>query len=425
MHRLAGWARIRIDWRRGGNYAWLLLLLPALAPLLRPGFFVSDDGRFHVYRIAALAEAWRAGVLHPRLFPDFGFGYGQAVLNFYSPLSYWPGAALSLLGLNPAVAFQWTVALGFVLAALAAYGYVRSLWGATAGVLAALVYTYLPYHLADAYTRGALPEHMAFIFPPLILWSYSAAFRRDEWRTPLLWGTLAWAGLVFTHNLTTLLMALAAIPHLLLLAAWSRRWRRLLWAGLSLLLAMGLSAGYWLPVLAESGAVGIGAGPSQGFVDHLLGLGDLLVGRLVYPYRDAAGLALVYPLSWLAPLLLAVGLAALVRRRVAPHLIDAPVESVSKKGRRMDSEGTLRTCQIWMGGYHMALALAAIAMTTTLTLTLWLPLTPLLGHLQYPWRFLLLGSVGLMGCAALLPRLAPRVPGWAWAVGLTGLLAMV
>jgi hypothetical protein len=397
-------------------FAWLFLLLPALTPLLRPGFFVSDDGRFHVYRIAALADAWREGVLHPRLFPDFGFGYGQAVLNFYSPLSYWPGALLSLLGMSPTVAFQWTVALGFVLAALAAYGYVRSLWGPTAGVLAALVYTYLPYHLADAYTRGALPEHFAFIFPPLILWAYTSAFQVGEEKTDrprtadrnsqfairkwLLLGSLAWAGLVLTHNLTTLLMALAAIPHLLLLAAWSRRWDRLIWAVLSLLLAMGLSAAYWLPVLAESGGVGIGVGPSQGFVNHLLAPGDLLTRAPIYPYRDASGLALVYPLSWLTPLLLAAGMGALLWRRVQP-------------GNRM------------IVGYHLALALVAAAMITTLALAVWLPLTPLLGHLQYPWRFLVLEGVGLMVCAGLLPVLLPRLPGWVWALGLTGLLALV
>ncbi|MCL4832866.1 MAG: hypothetical protein KJZ86_10510 [Caldilineaceae bacterium] len=427
------------------SLGWLLLLLPVLTPLLRPGFFISDDGRFHVYRIAALADAWREGVLHPRLFPDFGFGYGQAVLNYYSPLSYWPGALLSLLGMSPTVAFQWTVGLGFVLAALAAYAYARSLWGQTAGVLAALVYSYLPYHLADAYTRGALPEHFAFIFPPLILWAYTALFRADSragylfsyptlplpipgrkldrllpqdgggWegvnsdRTgerfapgillPLLWGSLAWAGLVLTHNLTTLLMALAAIPHLLLLTLWSRRWDRLLWAALSLLLAMGISAGYWLPVLAESGAVGIGGGPSQGFVNHLLALPDLLARGILYPYRDANGLGLVYPLSWLTPLLLIGGLAAFFAQR---------------------TQGVERAAL----AYHLALALGAIAMTTTATLFLWLPLTPLLGHLQYPWRFLVLEALGLMICAAWLPRLLPRLPGWLWALGLTGLLAI-
>ena len=384
------------------QFAWLLLLLPALSPLFRADFFVSDDGRSHLYRMGALAESWRAGVLHPRLFPDFGFGYGQAVLNFYSPLGYWPGAALSLLGLSPAVAFQWTIALGFGLAALAAYAYVRSLWGRTAGILAALAYTYLPYHLADAYIRGALPEHMAFIFPPLILWAYTAAFRQTAWRKPLLWGTLAWAGLVLTHSLTTLLMILAAVPHLLILAQWSRNGRRLIWAGLSLLLAMGLSAPFWLPVLVESRAVALGAGASQGFVNHMLGPGELFLRSLIYPYRDAQGAALVYPLSWLAPLFLAAGLTALLWRRM-------PGEAIQNR----------------MLGYHLALALVGIAMTTTLFLPLWLPLTPILGRLQYPWRFLLLVDLGLMGGAALLPRLLPKVPGWAWAVGLTGLMATV
>src|SRR5512133_1132079 len=79
--------------RPGGGFLSLLLALPALWPLLRAGFLVSDDGRFHVYRIAALAQAWSQGVLHPRLFPEFGFGYGQAVLSFSAPLACWPGSA--------------------------------------------------------------------------------------------------------------------------------------------------------------------------------------------------------------------------------------------------------------------------------------------------------------------------------------------
>ena len=132
--------------------------LPALWPLLRPGFFVSDDGLFHVYRIAALADAWAHGVLYPRLFPEFGFGYGQAVFNFYAPLSYVPGALLALLGHGRRERSQIVIALATVLAALAAYGFVNHLWGPTAGVLAAVAYTYFPYHLADAYQRGADPR---------------------------------------------------------------------------------------------------------------------------------------------------------------------------------------------------------------------------------------------------------------------------
>ena len=400
------------------QFGWLVLLLPALFPLLQADFFVSDDGRSHLYRLGALADAWQNGVLHPRLFPDFGFGYGQAVLNFYSPLGYWPGAALSLLGMNPATAMQWTIGLGFVLAALAAYAYVRSLWGETAGILAALVYTYMPYHLADAYIRGALPEQMAFIFPPLILWAYTAAFRQETGRVPLLWGSLAWAGLVLTHALSTLLMILVAIPHLLLLTWWRGNWRRLIEAGLSLLLAVGLSAPFWLPLLVESRAVALGAGPTQGFVNHMLTPNALLLESLVYPYRDAQGAALVYPLSWLTPLLLAVGLTTLVwtwrRKQIQP-----PDQMGGQTGDQMAGplSGLL--------AYHLALALASMAMITTLALPLWLPLTPILGHLQYPWRFLMVAALGLMVCVAPLPQLLPRMPGWIWAVAIVGVMATV
>ncbi len=219
----------------------LLLALPALLPLLRPGFFVSDDGLFHVYRTAALAEAWQHGVLWPRLFPDFGFGYGQAVLNFYAPLSYVPAAFMSIVGMNPATAVQVVIGLSFLLAAAAAFGYGNYLFGPAGGVLAAVVYTYTPYHLADAYLRGAVPEHMAFIFPSLILWAFTAAFWSRRSRSsfivppssfsaalpPLLWGALAWVGLVLTHNLTALLMIPVAVLQLLVLAAWTRQWQRL------------------------------------------------------------------------------------------------------------------------------------------------------------------------------------------------------
>jgi hypothetical protein len=361
----------------------LLLTLPALWPLARPGFFVSDDGRFHIYRVAALAEAWQAGALHPRLFPQFGFGYGQAVLNFYAPLSYWPGAALALLGLNPATAVKLTIALGFLLAALAAYGYARYLWGPAGGVLAAVAYTCFPYHLADAYLRGAVPEHFAFIWLPLILWAYTAAFREERPAAPLLWGALAWAGLVYTHNLTALLMAMALVVYLPILAAWTGRWRRLLPAAGSLALAIALSAPLWLPFLAESRAVGIGLGPSDGYQKHLAPLGQAILGSPLYRYRLTQGGAADHPLSWLtlALIVLVIGLLAWRRAR-RQRILAAPAL-----------------------GFSLLLALASIFMITATSLPIWLPLAPVLAQLQYPWRFLTLTAVGMIGVAGALPSL--------------------
>lgn len=393
--------------RRQRTWLYLLLLavllVPALLPLLRPGFYVSDDGRFHIYRIAALANAWRQGVLYPRLFPEFGFDYGQAVFNFYAPLSYFPGAAAALI-VGPAAAAKLLVALGFILAALAAFGYGRYLWGSAAGLLAAVVYTYTPYHLADAYLRGAIPEHFAFVFPPLILWAYTAAFRmRNPW-PPLLWGSLAWAGLVLTHNLTALLMVPVAVLHLLIMVFASRRpqasesttgpessqreWgRRILGVAASVALALGMAAAFWLPALVESRYVGLALGPSRGYENHLLAAPDLL-RRSIFYFQDAPdNLGQIYPWSWFSLALLGTGLVLLL---------------VRWRQRRLPANTSLIA-------FHLVVASTALFMTTTVALPIWSPLTRILGHLQYPWRFLLLEALGLMGIAAALPVLLPRL----------------
>jgi hypothetical protein len=361
----------------------LLLTLPALWPLLRQGFFVSDDGLFHVYRVAALADAWGHGVLYPRLFPDFGFGYGQAVLNFYAPLTYVPGALLAALGVNPATAVEITIALGFVLAALAIYGTTRSLWGPVGGVLAAVAYTYFPYHLADAYLRGAVPEFFAFIWPPLILWATTDAFRKERPVGPLLWGALAWTGLIFTHNLTALTMIPVWIVYALLMAGWTRRWRRLIGAAGSLALALGMSAPLWLPFLVESRWVGLSLGPSDGYKRHLAPLDLAVQWQPLYQYRVQHGGVADHPLSWLTVglFLLVLGLFVyrLVRRQ---RVIAAPVV-----------------------GFGLALTAASAFMITLPSLPLWKPLAPILANLQYPWRFLTLTALGFAMCVGALPSL--------------------
>jgi hypothetical protein len=359
-----------------------LLTLPACWPLLQSGFLVTDDGRFHVYRIAALAQAWQQGVLHPRLFPDFGFGYGQAVLNFYAPLSYWPGALLAF-GIGPVAAAKATIALGFLLAGLAAFGFARHLWGPAGGVLAAVAYTYFPYHLADAYLRGAIPEHFAFIWPPLILWAYTAAFRQKKPLAPLLWGTLAWAALVFTHNLTALLMIPVAGLYLVVMAGWTRRWRRLAPAVGALVLALGLTAPLWLPFLAESSAVGIGLGPSDGYIKHLAPLGRFLQLDPLYRYGLERGGALDHRLSWLTAVLFVVVLGVFAWRLARHQRVEAaPVV-----------------------GFSLALTAVAAFMVTTASLTVWLRTAPVLAQLQYPWRFLGLANLGVLGLAGALPSL--------------------
>ena len=366
------------------SWLWALLLtLPALIPLLRPGFFKSDDGLFHVYRIAALADAWQHGVLYPRLFPQFGFGYGQAVLNYYAPLGYVPGALLALLGMSPASATEWSIAIGFILAGLAAFGMGKYLWGTAGGLLASVVYTYFPYHLADAYVRGALPEQLAFIFLPLIVWSTVAAFREEQPVPSYLWSALAWAGLVYTHNLTVLLMVLAWGALILFMALTTRKWRRFWGSVGGAALGAGLSAWLWLPFLAESKLVGIGLGPSDGALQHLAPLSQLVQTLPVYQYRVAQGTGLAeHPLGWPAILLCLLVIGWLLWRYA----------------RRQPLAG------IGLGVFGLLLAASAAYMTAASSLPVWRTFLPFLGQFQYPWRFMALVALGLAMAAGMALR---------------------
>ncbi len=369
------------------RYFWLLLALISCLPLARAGFFQTDDGIFHFYRLASLIRHIEAGHLYPRWFADFAFGYGHPILNFYAPLTYYLAFCIHLLVRNPVVAMKGLIALSLIASGWSMYLLVRELWGEEAGFLASILYIFFPYHLADVYTRGAIPEALAFVFPPLILWSWL--------RGNFLLGGLAWAGLLLTHNLSVLLtLPLLLLWGVALIPAGRLSLKGLARLLLSLALGSGLAAFYWLPALGEMKHVFIGvAGISRGYEKHLLDWAALLKPHFLYPYAPAGTVAL-HPVPFVFLLLAFAGAAGLIRE---------------KKGLPF----TL----------VMILILAfSILMRWGGSLPLWRALEKWIDALQYPWRFMLLTAISSSflggGLAPLLIRLQKRwgLPGPFWAI---------
>ncbi len=359
----------------------VLLALPALVPLARVEFFASHDGLLHAHRLTALSRAVRAGVLYPRWFPEFAFGYGHPVLNFYGPLSYYWGLPFTLLGADPALALKLVFASGLLASALGMYRFARLHLDRGAALVAAAVYAYLPYHLADLYVRGAVAEFLAFAWLPWVLWAFHRLTTEAD-RLPLAriaLATLLLAALVLTHSLSAFLFAPVLAIYVLILLL-RRRDRRLLGrVALALALALTLTAFHWLPILAESRYVGLGHGASQGYRDHLLPLTDLLSPDLAYPYPTEAGGPPTFPLG-----LVQIAIAA------------AAVETLLfRPGQRR-----------WPTVFFLALALLSAFMLTTTSLPVWKLLEPVLAFLQYPWRFQLLTALATAFLAgALLARI--------------------
>jgi hypothetical protein len=355
----------------------VLLVLPALAPLARAGFFESHDGLFHAYRLAALDRAVRAGVLYPRWFPEFGFGYGQPVLNFYGPLSYYWGLPFLWLGADAALALKLVFATGLIASALAMYLFARLHLDRGPAIVAAVVYAYLPYHLVDLYVRGAVAEFLAFVWFPLILWAFHRLIEDADKRrfTQIGLAALLLSALLLTHSLSTLIFApvLAAYVLALLLLRHRTRQTALPLASASTLalastltLTLALTSFYWLPVLTESQYVGLGHDASQGYQDHLLSLSDLFDAGPAYPYTDEPGVAPTFPLGWLQVAILAAG--AILAFRV-------------RHGR-------------WAALFFLAVSLGSVFMLTTLSLPVWKLFERALAFLQYPWRFQALTVLG-------------------------------
>jgi hypothetical protein len=223
--------------------------------LLRPAPFESDDFQWVYQRVPGYSDALRDGQFPPRVFPEAFEGGGYAFAHFYPPLSHWVATTLALLTGSPV----WGVHLSFwasvVLASLAMYALARELTGSpTLGVVAAVIYTALPYHAADVYLRGALAESWSFVWFPLIALGVMRCCLpgRATWLLPL-----SVAGLILSHSVMALYFGCACAMGLLLV------WRYLGGAaaarvGGGALVGLSLSLWHVLPAHAILGHVWAG-----------------------------------------------------------------------------------------------------------------------------------------------------------------------
>ena len=272
-------------WR--DSFFWLALLLTifALAPFTQPGYFWgAHDARHHVYFLFEFERLVQDGIWWPRWSPDFTFGYGYPFFNIYGPFSHLLAAVLLRVGgLSYTAAVESIFALGILAAASGMYGYVRSLAGRGAGLLAAVAYTYAPYHLLVLFVRAGLAENSAFAWLPFCLWSFREAVLHPKPRSIVL-AALCYGGLMITSNLVFLLFSPLLIIYILALLVWhswpAQEWRTRLRRGLFAALAptaggilgLGLSGLFWLPMLLERNDVRVDqwfAG-RYAFRDHFL-----------------------------------------------------------------------------------------------------------------------------------------------------------
>lgn len=232
------------------KYAVILLLvlcLPVLLPFFKPGFFPTHD-YIYVARVQQLDLSLKSGHFPVRWTPDFR--YGEALFNFYAPLPYYVGSVIHTLGPNFLTTTKILFALSLILSVVSMYFFGKEIFGKLGGFVAAVFYLYAPYRSVDVYVRGALSESWAFVFLPLIFLFAYKIFKEQKLRY-VGYFALSLAGLYYTHNIMTMMMAPFLVLWMAGFVILSKKINVVKHYLLGLVLSIGLGLSYLLPAYFE------------------------------------------------------------------------------------------------------------------------------------------------------------------------------
>lgn len=339
----------------------LILMLPALQPLLRNDFTCGYDTIFHLYRAVQVDALWSQGVFASRWAPDMAHGYGFPLFIFTSPAPSMIVTLLHRVGLSWAFALNGTFALGMVLGGLFMFLLAEDLFGSFAGLVAGVAYVYAPFQAYDVFNRGSLWESFAWAFPPLVLWGLHRWGVRRQIKGLIL-GVIGLSLMVMSHHLFAFLFAPLLTVWVLMSAVLRRDWR-ILWRGVLLgVLGMGLTTFFWIPPLLER------------------------------PYVQTARLLGTWVFDWRYNFLSLRHLLAQPRFADAMLINDWPEKALGmvpvllsllsivgwKKKERQ---------RRWHTGALMLLTVGYSVLTLPVSKSIW-DSVPLLTYVQFPWRFL-------------------------------------
>lgn len=266
----------------------LLAAFAAVLPEMVRGNSCGHDFNFHLISWMDALRAWRAGIPYPHWAPSANWGAGEPRFVFYPPLTWMLGAALGAL-----MPWSWVpTVLTFLLLAATGLGTrclarevfasasrkPRSLSFATdaaqdhasaprdaaiapaeaPATLAGCVAIFCGYALFTAYERTAFAELAGGLWMPLLLhFALRGRLARGlrGWRSAFDGSAVGLALVVagaWLSNPTVAVMACYLLVALALLTGWlERTLAPLLRAAVALLIGMGLTAVYLVPVALE------------------------------------------------------------------------------------------------------------------------------------------------------------------------------
>lgn len=357
----------------------VLSLLQIWPLLVRSGFFVTHDGNVTVVRTYELDKVLKDGQFPPRWAPDLAYTYGYPIFNFFYPLPNFLSELFHLVGFNFTDSVKVVFSLSMIGSGLAMFLLGKKLWGDLGGLLSAVIYMFVPYRAVELYVRGSLPELLVLMWLPLIFLSLFNWLDTAKFRHGMLYSIFL-SLLILSHNILSLISMVVVVIYGLILIYGKRKNKFLLFTSyfsLLTILALSLTAFFWLPALVEK---------KYTILDEAI--------RHEFNFREH----FVYPLQ------LIYSPWGYGGSKYGP--IDGMSFRIGKEFILLAilSSGTLwwwrERRKKWLVIFFVMMALSSLLMALNFSAPIW-ELIPVLFYIQYPWRFysLLIFALAVMGGA--------------------------
>lgn len=235
------------------NLGFVIVFLVSLIPLidfLHTGLPLTHDGQDHVARIANFYRSLSEGNIIPRWAANLNWGYGTPILMFLYPFPSYFASFFHALGFSYVNSVKMVFGTAYILSGMAMYIWVREFLGEEAGILSAALYLFAPYRFVDLYVRGALGEHVAFIFPPLIFYFLVKISQKySVWY--FFGGVISFMFLLLSHNAIVIMFLPIIVLYSAYLAFIQKKKYLLYQYFLLLIIGFGVSSFFIVPAFFE------------------------------------------------------------------------------------------------------------------------------------------------------------------------------
>lgn len=357
----------------------------AVRPLFASGYFPMHDDT-QVARVIVMGNALKDGQFPVRMVSDLGYGLGYPMFNFYGPLPYYIGGSLYALGVDSVTSTKIMFGIGALIAPIALFILLSSVFGSASALAGAILFLFAPYHAVQMYIRGSVGEYWAIAFVPFILYGFFLALKEKKPFVGIVIGGAALAGTVVSHTilgfLTCMAIGFGTVMFWITKLVQKKFSKQDAIVPLSIFgLGLFLSAFFWLPAFFELSATSVSqmvGSAGTTFFDHFVCVSQL--------WNSPWGFAGSAP-GCVDGMSFKFG-----KFQVLLAAISVIVWFALRNDKRMKGKN------VWMG-VAVASLICCIVCMLSVSAPFW-KIFPYTSFIQYPWRLLAFGMMGIAVCGA-------------------------